>query len=279
MHVWSQALELFFRWARIFWIIKRHKIDVAISISGISTAVPAKLAGIVSITDTDTEDARLSNRIVFPFSDVVLTPTTFLRQAEVKNIVTYPSFHELAYLHPNRFTPDTRYLQEFQLREDDKFLFIRLVSWKAVHDIYEHGIHEDHLREIIQLCEREQYKVVISSERPLSSDFAPYLVKANFSHIFHVMAFSSGYIGESPTMAVETAVLGKPAVLINSRVKHLGNMIELEEKYGLLYNFERYEAAAPFIQHEFFSQELRQRVAEGRQRLLDDKNRYFSLDS
>ncbi len=271
MHVWSQAIELLIRWGKIFFLIKRQKIDVAISISGISTALPTRLAGIVSITDTDTEDAGLSNKIAFPFSDVVLTPTTFLCQSEVKNIVTYNSFHELAYLHPNRFTPDKRYLHEFQLEENEQFLFIRLVKWKAVHDIYESGISEEHLKEIIQFFTRKQYKVLVSSERTLSTEFEPYLVKGNFSHIFHVMAFSSGYIGESPTMAVETAILGKPAVLINSRVKHLGNMIELHEKYGLLCNFEQYEAAVDFIQQDFFSEELQQKVNAGRKQLLEDK--------
>jgi predicted glycosyltransferase len=271
MHMWSQGIELLVRWAKIFYIIKRQNIDVAISISGISTAVPARLAGIVSITNSDTEDAKLSNNIAFRFSDIVLTPTTFLRQTDFKNITTYNSFHELAYLHPNRFTPDKSCLQDFHIREDEKYIIIRLVKWKAVHDIHESGITEEHLKDIIQLFTRKQYKVLLSSERPLSKEFEPYLVKGNFSHIFHVLAFSCGYIGESPTMAVETAILGNPAILINSRVRHLGNMIEFQEKYGLLYNFERYEAAVGFIRDDFFSEELRQKVTEGRKRLLEEK--------
>lgn len=271
MHMWSQAIELLIRWTKVFYIIKRKKIDVAISISGISTAVPARLAGIVAITDSDTEDAKLSNSIAFRFSDVVLTPTTFLKQSDFKNIITYNSFHELAYLHPARFTPDKTRLKYFSITEDEKYIFIRLVKWKAVHDIHESGISEEHLRNIIQLFTREQYNVLVSSERQLSAEFEPYLVKGNFSHIFHVLAFSSGYIGESPTMAVETAILGKPAILINSRVQHLGNMIELQEKYGLLYNFERYEAAVDFIRDEFCSEELHQKVTKGRKRFLEDK--------
>lgn len=270
-HVWTQGIELLIRWVRIFYIIKQQKIDAAISISGISTAVPACLAGIVSITDSDTEDASLSNSIAFRFSDIVLTPTTFLRQSEFKNITTYNSFHELAYLHPNRFSPDKRYLHEFQITENDKYIFIRLVKWKAIHDIHESGISEKHLRKIIALFTQKQYKVLVSSERTLSAEFAPYLVKGRFSHIFHVLAFSCGYIGESPTMAVETAILGRPAVLINSRIKYLGNMIELEKKYGVLYNFEHYKAASDFIQHDFFSQELQEKVSKGQRWLLEEK--------
>jgi predicted glycosyltransferase len=270
-HVFFQAIELLNRWIKIFFLIKKYHIDVAISISGISTAMPAYLSRIVSITDQDTEDATFTNNIAFRFSDVVLTPTTFLRQAEFKNITTYNSFHELAYLHPNRFTPDKRYLHDFHIEEGDKYIFIRLVKWKAVHDIHKRGINEEHLRDIIQLLTRKQYKVLLSSERPLSNDFKPYLVKRHFSHIFHVLAFSCGYIGESPTMGVETAILGKPSILINSRVKDLGNMIELEKKYGILYNFEQYEVATDFIRNDFFSEDLQQKVTEGRRRLLEDK--------
>ena len=269
--LWSQALELLVRWARIFWLIKRRRIDAAISISGISTAFPAWLAGIPAITDTDTEDARLSNAIAFRFSDVILTPDTFLHKDNVKRLTAYPALHELAYLHPNRFTPDPQYLTEFGLTAQDKYIFIRLVKWKAVHDLHEHGLTEDHLREILAECRQRGYKVIISAERPLAPEFSPYLVHAHFSRIFHVLAFASGYVGDSPTMAVETALLGRPAALINSRVRHLGNMIELQEKYGLLYNFERFDAAREFIRNDFFSDQLQQRVERGRQQFLAAK--------
>ena len=53
--------------------------------------------------------------------------------------------------------------------------------------------------------------------------------------------------------------------------KYVDKLHELQEKYGVLYNFERYKAAVDFIQHEFFSQELQQKVTEGRKRLLEDK--------
>lgn len=269
--IWSQITELFTQWAKIFALIKKHHIDVAISISGLFTAVPARLAGIAAITATDTEDATLSNQIAFRFSDIVLTPSTFMKQAAFKNIETYRSFHELAYLHPNWFTPNKSNLNYFGIREDERYVFIRLVKWKAVHDIHEQGISEEHLRMIVRLLTERHYNVFISAERALSPEFDSYLIQRNFGKIFDVMAFSSGYIGESPTMAVETAIIGKPAVLINSRVKQLGNMIELQKQYEILFNFENFDTARAFLQEEFFSDELRQHVLLGRKRLLEDK--------
>ncbi len=270
MHIWSQVIELLSQWIKIFQLITRRKIDVAISISGLFTAVPAKLAGIVSITDTDTEDAVLSNLIAFRFSDVVLTPAAFLRQADVPNLVTYNSFHELAYLHPKRFTPDTQDVQDFHIFEHDKFLVIRLVRWKALHDIHEKGISEDALREMIRLYEPEGYQVLVSSERRLSADFAPYLLTGNFSRIFHLLAFSEGYIGESPTMAMEAAILGRPSVLISSRASHLGYTTAMQQKYGLLHAFDNFERAKPFLQQEFLSERVHDDIVRGQERLFSE---------
>jgi len=263
--------ELLVRWIKIFLIIRKEKIDLAISISGISTSLPARLAGITAITDTDTEDAALTNSIAFRFSDIVVTPSTFLKKNKYKNIRTYESFHELAYLHPNWFKPSRESLKLFDIKKGDKYFFIRLVKWKALHDISESGIKEKDLKKLILFLKQKHYKVFLSSERALSSFFDKFLIKSNLSKIFDLMAFSYGYIGESPTMSVEAALMGKPSVLINSRVSHLGNMIELQEKYHLLYNFESFSGANKFIRNDLLTQKVSDNSSEARKRLLKEK--------
>ena len=47
---------------------------------------------------------------------------------------------ELAYLHPNYFSPDPSVLDEIGLNEDDTIIFLRFVSWTASHDVGEHGV-------------------------------------------------------------------------------------------------------------------------------------------
>ncbi|MBF0475392.1 MAG: DUF354 domain-containing protein, partial [Deltaproteobacteria bacterium] len=139
------AGELMVRWAKMIYCIKANNIDVAISISGISTSFPAWVCGIKAITCTDTEDAVLSNKIAFKYSDVVLTPSTFVNKSEFPNIQSYESFHELAYLHPNWYQPARENLALFNIEEGERYIFIRLVQWKALHDIHEKGISEENL--------------------------------------------------------------------------------------------------------------------------------------
>lgn len=263
--------ELLFRWVAIFFIIIKEKINVAISISGISTAFPAYIARIVSITLTDTEDAYLTNSIAFRFSRIVLVPSTFLHKSKFSNIQTYNSFHELAYLHPNWFKPEKKNLLCFGIHEHEKYILMRTIKWKSLHDINETGISEDGLRILIDIVLKKGYKIYLSSERRISKEFEKYRIKGDISKIFDLMAFSSGYIGESPTMAVEAALIGKPSVLVNSRVRALGNMIELQNKYGILFNFEKFDPALEFIKNEFFTDATSGKILNSRNKLLKEK--------
>src|SRR5690606_1087382 len=80
------AAELLVRWAKITWLLCTEPVDLVVSISGISTSPPAWLMGKPNLTFTDTEDARLSNAIAFPFSDRVLTPDFFLEDLGDKHV-------------------------------------------------------------------------------------------------------------------------------------------------------------------------------------------------
>ncbi|PIE31261.1 hypothetical protein CSA56_18880 [candidate division KSB3 bacterium] len=266
-HIMLQAIELVIRWTKTFLFIKKQRIDVAISISGITSAFPAHFAGIVAITDSDTEDAVLSNAIAFRFSDVVLTPASCFTHIEVPNRITYNAFHELAYLHPAWFAPDKTALRYFDVQEGERYVVIRLVRWKAVHDIHEKGISEHHLEQLLSMLSERGCRVLISTERQLSRQFSPYVVTKHVSNMFDLLAFSSGYIGESPTMAMEAGILGKPSVFISSRASHLGYTAEMEERYGLLHAFQSFETARSFLEDQFFSERLQNAIAKGQEQL------------
>ena len=49
-------------------------------------------------------------------------------------------YHELAYLHPNRFTPDPGILDLLGVKESQRYVIIRFVGWGASHDKGHAGI-------------------------------------------------------------------------------------------------------------------------------------------
>ena len=62
--------------------------------------------------------------------------------------IRYNGFHELAYLHPNRFKPDISVLDELKVKEGEKFVILRFVSWNATHDFGQAGLSFDQKKEL-----------------------------------------------------------------------------------------------------------------------------------
>ena len=56
------------------------------------------------------------------------------------------------------------------------------------------------------------------------------------------MHTSDLYIGDSQTMAAETAVLGIPSIRFNNFVSKLGYLEELEKTYGLTFGIKQGES-------------------------------------
>ncbi|ELY42684.1 DUF354 domain-containing protein [Natronorubrum bangense] len=206
--------------------------DVMVAMGGVGISRPSMVSGAKCLVLTDTEHATLQNMLAFPFADRILTPECYQDNIGAKQ-VRYPGYHELAYLHPNRFTPDPSVKEEAGVEDDERFVILRLVSWDAMHDIGDSGL--DDIVDVVSQLEKTGVRVLITSEADLPAEVENRQVTVAPHRIHHLMYYSDLYIGESATMATESAVLGTPAVFVSSSRR--GYTDELEEDYGLVFNF------------------------------------------
>lgn len=211
---------------------KRFDPDVLTAVGGTAVAHVSKLVRGSSFIFYDTEHARLQNTITYPFADRIYTPECY--QDEIgSNQIRYPGYQELAYLHPNRFTPDPAVRNKAGISENDRFVILRLVSWDAMHDVGDSGF--DDISDVVSALEATGVRVLITSEAPLPESVEHCRITVSPHLIHHLMYYADLYIGESATMATESAVLGTPAVFVSSSRR--GYTDELEEKYGLVFNY------------------------------------------
>jgi len=263
--------ELMKRDVQMFNLSRRFKPDV---ITGIHNTIAAHISRVTrakSIIFTDSEHAKLANMVTFPFADVICTPSCFKKDLGKKQ-VRYNGYHELAYLHPNYFKPDPSVLGELGLTESDKFIIIRFVAWQATHDIGQHGFSMEAKRGLIK--ELEKYaRVFITSESPLSGEFEQYRITTPPEKIHDLLYYATLLIGDTQTMTTEAAVLGTPAIRCNSFVgpNDMGNFIELENKYDLIYSFREPDKAIPKALELLQQPDSKKQWAKKRQRLLSDK--------
>ncbi len=172
-------------------------------------------------------------RLYLPFTSAVLTSTCFPPLFGKKQ-VSYYGYHELAYLHPNRFMPDKSVLSELGVEDGEPYVILRFVSLKASHDFGQKGISQRNRMEAVMQFSKYA-KVFISSESELAPDLEKYRFTLAPHRMHHAIAFAALLYGESATMASEAAMLGVPSIFLNNKRFH--TISEQETKYGLLFTF------------------------------------------
>jgi len=210
----------------------KFKPDVLTGIGAIFASHVGFLLRRPVIVWSDTEHAALINNFTLPFCSCICTPESFRRELGKKQL-RYAGFHDLAYLHPNNFTPDKSVLEELSLNEGQKFVVMRFVSWQASHDIGHRGLSDQMKKKAVE--EFSKYaKVFISSEVLLKGWFEKYRIALSPEKIHHVLYYASLYFGESGSMASESAILGTPAVNIATSATLIGVFKEMEDA-GLMF--------------------------------------------
>jgi len=205
-------------------------------------------------------------KLYLPFTDCVLTSNAFHKELGEKQ-VRYSGYHELAYLHPNSFEPDSNIFEHLKIDASQKFVLLRFVSWNASHDINQSGLSLNEKRDIISLLDRT-HKVFISAEGNLPAEFEKYRIQIPPEKMHDVLAFADLFIGEGATMASECAVLGTPALYINSI---MAGTINEQVDYGLLFNYKNGSQILEKINELLNDSDKKQTFQKRKKQLLDDK--------
>jgi len=158
---------------KMYNVLRKINPDILIGIGSIRAAHVSFLLKKPCISFEDTEHARGQIRLYLPFAATVCTPSCYRDDLGPKQI-RYHGYHELAYLHPSRFTPNPSVLAELGLAEGDPYIIVRFVSWQASHDIGQHGIHDK--VGLVKMLEKYG-RVLITSEGALPEELQAYQIR------------------------------------------------------------------------------------------------------
>lgn len=205
--------------------------------TSVSVAHVGRLIGRPSIVlnEDDADYVPLFTKITYPFATRVVIPE-ILRDEKTAKVRTHNSYHELAYLHPDHFTPDPGALSLLGVTPGEPFFILRLVSLTAHHDAGEEGLSEQQVGRLIALLEPHG-RVFVNAEGNMPERLKPYAFRAPPEHMHSIMAHATMLISDSQTMTMEAALLGRPAIRCNSFVGRCSVITELEERYQLAWGF------------------------------------------
>ena len=207
---------------RLFREARRIGPDIITAIGGMAAAHVATLVGARSVIFTDTESG--ANRLAVPFADVVCTPRQFGGDFGQKQL-RYDGYHELAYLHPDRFEPNPERLRTNGIDPDERLFVCRFSDMQAHHDIGEAGLSPAVKGELVSLLS-ERGSLFVSTEG--TADRTRWVSP----HLLHQLLYHADLlVTDSSTMATEAGLLGTPTIRSNSFAgeTRLRNFVALDE--------------------------------------------------
>ena len=259
---------------RLLKLVREEGIEVGIG-SSINIPHVSKLTKMKSIIldDDDDEVEPLFVKFGHPFADTILSPVDTPRKAKKKIYVN--AYHELAYLHPNRFVPDPSVLSDAGMQEGEPYFILRFNAFKAHHDVGVVGLTIENKRHLVDYL-KTKGKVFITTERDIDDEFKPYQLKVSPEKAHSLMYYATMLVGDSQTMTSEAAVLGTPAIRCNTFVGRIHYLEEEEHKYQLTYGFRPEQSEAMFrkIDELLSMPNLKEEWQSRRQKMLAEKIDY-----
>ena len=269
--LFNKAITMFKNDYKLIGISKRFNPDIYVSLASPYSAQVSKLLGHQSITFTDSEPTGLMLALTMPFTNVIITPSGFARNLGKKQI-RISGYKELAYLHPNWYRPKPDILKILGVSKDEPYVILRFSAFDASHDIGIKGFSlEDKRRLVKDLC--KYANVFISSEVMLPKDLEKYRIDIPQDRMHDALYYASMLVGDTQTSTTEAACLGTPAVRCNSFVgkNDMSNFIELENIYGLIFNFNIPEKAIEKSIELIQEQDLKEKWINKKERLYKNK--------
>jgi predicted glycosyltransferase len=247
-------------------VARKFKPDIFLSHGSIYAAHAAFFLGKPHISMEDTGNME-QVRLYLPFTKVVLTPDSFHVNLGKKQI-SYKGYHELAYLHPNRFIKDDSVKESLNLKVNDSFVLLRFISWNASHDVGQQGLTLEQKLKIVEYLKENNIRFFISAEGNLPNDLEKYRLSLSPERIHSLMYYAAMLISEGATMASESAVLGTPAIYINSME---AGTVNDQENRGLLFHFRSGNGVLEKVKDLLNIPDLKQQWQKRRDKMLADK--------
>jgi len=203
--------------------VRKYKPDVILSKASMISCLFSRIYKYTSIIFPDSEVVPLTNKLVSKLAVGIITPRYFSLNFGKKHY-RVNGFFEETYLAKAYFFPN-KVIGEILSKQGKPYAILRFVSWNANHDIGKSVINVKIIDQIIELLD-DKFNIYITSEAKLPEKFHKYFLPIPKNEIHSALYYASLYIGDSQSMATESALLGTPAIRCNKFVGENDSLID-----------------------------------------------------
>ena len=147
----DRLLELLRRDLGVLKLHRRHKFSAAFGTSA-SIAHLSAVSRVKSfVFEMDDDDVvPLFAKLTYPFATGIVVPVSLRYKKWREKRIVHDSYHELAYLHPDQFSPDPDVLKRYGLKLH-KYIVVRKSALKAHHDLKARGFEGPIMESVLDI--------------------------------------------------------------------------------------------------------------------------------
>jgi uncharacterized protein len=259
--------SIFFSYRKI---VRKFKPDFILSKASLYAVMARPFTRARLVITPDSEVVWLTRKIVAPLSHIVITPETYTISYGKKQ-KRINGFFEECYLSPDAFKADKAIVEKAGVNVQKPYFVLRFISWDANHDVGQFGFTDEQKSHLVEKLSRFGEVIISAEQKNIPPELDKHLSKVPPNEIHHLLHFATMYIGDSQTMATESALLGTPSIRYNSFVgpNDMSNFIILEKEHDLMRNFRDFDKMMSAIDVMLQNPSLKQEW-------LDKRNKYFA---
>ncbi|MCI2398181.1 DUF354 domain-containing protein [Aliiroseovarius subalbicans] len=208
---WGLFKEMIARDAAVFRAVRRFGADVMLGFGGVSISHVSRLTSIPSVAFYDSENATLQTRLTWPFISHLYVPESYSGPTPKARTTWLRGTKDLSFLHPSAFHASAEIARAAGWDPERRNVFIRVVDWRANHDMGKQGWGAEALVGLIGRLSQHA-KVHLSAEGALPDQLYRHRYAGDPAQVHHLVANCDLLIGESATMACEAAIMGVPGI-------------------------------------------------------------------
>lgn len=233
----SSNLGKFFEFIKsfvhLFFYFANNRPRVAVSIGGQELCLVSYIFGTKVISFNDDPGHGIVFKITANTATELVLPKIIGYNSE--NSFGYPSYKELAHLHPSTFKSNYSALEKYNLQ---KYSYVIFREQDSVSMVYRNVSIGD-FKEVVSKLENKKLKLVFSLENKKNIDYYEkrgVILKEPVSDFHSIIKYSALVITTGDTLAREASLLGVPAIYagrrdmpINKELIKLGLIFKIDD--------------------------------------------------
>lgn len=219
----KKALNLLGNEINIFKYLLKNSCDAVTGVTSIELTHSSFILRKPSVIFVDDIEYRLAYYPIKYLASNIVLPNCIPTKG--RNVLKYKGFKELAYLHPNYFTPKKDVLKEYGLTRGN-YVFIREVSNTTTNY---NRLKEGSLAKLCPYLRNMGFNIILSLEnktlKNLYNDYCT-ILQEPVSDIHSLMHYAAFTIASGDSMSRESCLLGTPAIYTGGRDMSINSELE-----------------------------------------------------